>query len=155
MSYGSYDNITWSMIWSNTGCTMEFDKTYWKEATFTWPHMHSFWKFDNFGPILARICQIFKTSSKKNHHVSHFSSSFWRFDKFEPKSVRICQIFKTSNKKKLSNYQNEARDWPFEEKFRRRLLVRKCQIIKTIAYQATWPWPLSNGFCQISKYIPL
>ena len=40
--------------------------------------------------------------------------------------------------KTLSNYQNEARDWLFEEKIRMRFLVRNCQIIKTIAYQATW-----------------
>ena len=113
-----------------------------------------FLEFDRFGAILARNLSNLQNVEQKSHHVSHFGSSFWRFDKFEPKSVRICEIFKTSNKKKLSNYQNEARDWIFEEKIRIRILVRKCQIIKTIAYQATWPWPLSNGFCQISKYIP-
>ena len=56
--------------------------------------------------------------------------------------------------KKLSNYQNEARDWLFEEKIRIRILVRNCQIFKTNAYQVTWKLPPSNGFCQISQYTP-
>ena len=63
--------------------------------------------------------------------------SFWRFDKFEPKSVRLCQIFKTTNNWNLSNHQNETRDWVFEEIIWIGRLVRKCQIFKTGAYQAT------------------
>ena len=34
-----YDLGIWNYY---TGCTMEFDKIHWKEATSTWPDMHSF-----------------------------------------------------------------------------------------------------------------
>ena len=63
-----------------------------------------------------------------------------RFEDLTNSSQNQSEFVKSSKrrtKKKLSNYQNEARDWIFEEKIRMRLLVRKCQIIKTIAYQAT------------------
>ena len=50
----------------------------------------------------------------------------------------MCQIPKTANNLSLSNHQNEACDWLFEEKIWIRLLVRKCQIFETNAYQATF-----------------
>ena len=64
-----------------------------------------------------------------------FVRRFEDLTKFEPKSLRICQIPKTANNWSLSNHQNEARDWFFEEKliiwhwfefvkFRKRMHIR-------------------------------
>ena len=39
-----------------TGCTLRFDRTHLKEATSTWPDMHSFWRFES-NSMRHRLCR--------------------------------------------------------------------------------------------------
>ena len=87
-------------------------------------------------------------------HVTNFLLDVFKIWQIRAKISPNLSNLQNVEQKNLSNYQNEARDWLFEEKIRIRILVRNCQIFKTNAYQITWKLPPSNGFCQISQYTP-
>ena len=138
----------WKGISWHTGPTTLIHKNNSKEAISMWPDMHSFYLIHTFEPL-----DFLSFSLRKVDPVLRFTkftvsncSTFYLIHKFGPILARICELSKTSNQKLITWVISKRL---FEEKMRESLLVRKCELGKTNAYQVTWKSPLSNWFCEL------